>query len=120
MNWRRSLVGLWLALALCWIVGTGVVAWKRGPPHDEAWHKDMAVCLEAKKNEGAVGAELDCYVANTPVVPERMTFRDIPAALREYGVVALLPPLITFALGRSSPGFCPGSRVGHLEHALGC
>jgi hypothetical protein len=101
MNWRRNLLRIWLALSLGWIVGIAVGAWKQGPRHDEAWHKDMDACLEARKAEGLVGAEpwLDCYVANTPRVPARMTLTDIPAALREYGMVALVPPLAPFVLG---------------------
>jgi hypothetical protein len=93
MNWRRSLLWLWLALSLGWIAGIGVVVWREGPPHDEAWHKDMDACLEAKKTEGAAEPWFDCYIANTPLVPARMTLTDIPAVIREYGLVALLPPL---------------------------
>jgi hypothetical protein len=101
MNWRRGLLRLWLVLSLGWIVSIGV-AWETGlpllPSQDEALD-DAALdaCLEAKQIEGVQRepALLQCVRAITPPSP-RMTF---PAAVREYGALALLPPLAVLVLG---------------------
>jgi hypothetical protein len=101
MNWRRGLLRLWLVLSLGWIGSIGVVAWETGlplPSQDEAWDgAAIHACLEAKQIEGVQRdtALMQCVRAITPPSP-RMTF---PAAVREYGALALLPPLVGLVLG---------------------
>ena len=101
MNWRRGLLRLWLVLSLGWIGSIGVVAWETGlplPSQDESLdNAALDACLEAKQIEGVQRepALLQCVRAITPPSP-RMTF---PAAVREYGALALLPPLVGLVLG---------------------
>ena len=101
MNWHRGLLWLWLVLSLGWIGSIGVVAWETGlplPSQDESLdNAALDACLEAKQIEGVQRepALLQCVRAITPPSP-RMTF---PAAVREYGALALLPPLAVLVLG---------------------
>jgi hypothetical protein len=94
MNWRRGLLRLWLVLSLGWIVSIGV-AWETGlpllPSQDEALD-DAALdaCLEAKQTEG---------VQREPALLHCVRAITLPTAVREYGALALLPPLAVLVLG---------------------
>ena len=95
MNWRRGLWRLWLALSLCWIVLVGLFAWQ----HDGWMPSRTWACFEAKQAQGL--NPFDCSDRDEQVRLSRapVGLADIVAAAKEYAVYALLPPLITFALG---------------------
>ena len=81
MNWRRSLLRLWLVLSLCWIAGVGVYAWKHEPGLSSLQSSYEIASSPENQNEREIVGGLNAELA------------------KRYAAYVLLPPLITLALG---------------------
>jgi len=94
MNWRRGLFRLWLVVSLLWV---GSVTWVIYDHERDRAYRDALdkACMEDKKLQGA--SPFDCF--DSPAAMFANLPRTTSWLLKHYATWALLPPLVTLALG---------------------